>query len=344
MTSRASLLLVSPVFRGYWRAIAEAFRSRGFAVTPYLYDELNTVLARTHYKLHFELRGRLGSPTAMTQELSSYLSERAAHAVREHQPDIIVVIKGDVLNDRFWDEVDDSGAQTVTWFYDELRRMSFGDATSSALERRRAIATYSALDAAALSAYQGNELLATHLPLAFDNHLAYTSQATNEISFIGARYGEREQLLTALLRAGIPTRAYGRDWSHHLLDKLRTWSLHRPAIPASRDVGRAQAYGLMAGSTATMNVHADQDGFTMRTFEANGVGGLQLVDRSDVSDLYAPGEEILVFHDETELVELAQRAFRDRAWSEKIRAAAQQRTLTEHTFDHRVPILEEMWS
>lgn len=344
MTSRATLLLVSPVFRGYWQAIAEAFRRRGFNVTPYLYDELNALRARAHYKLRFELRGRLGSTSAMTDELSSYLSEKAAQAVRENHPDIIVVIKGDVLNDRFWDEVDDSGAQTVSWFYDELRRMSFTDAGAPALKRRRAIATYSALDADALKSKQRQDLAVVHLPLAFDCHLTYNRQANNEISFIGARYGDREQLLTTLLSAGVPVRAYGRDWSRHPVDKLRTWSLHRPAIPSSRDVDRAHAYGLMAGSTATINVHADQDGFTMRTFEANGVGGLQLVDRSDVSDLYAPGEEILVFHDETELVELAQRAFRDRAWSEKIRAAAQQRTLTEHTFDHRVPILEEMWS
>lgn len=344
MTSRASLLLVSPVFRGYWQAIAQAFRTRGFTVTPYLYDELSTLGARLHYKLLFELRGRLGSSTVMSQELSSYLSERAAQAVRENQPDIVVVIKGDVLNDRFWDEVDDSGARTVTWFYDELRRMSFGDATSSHLHRRRAIATYSALDAAALSAHQGPNLVVAHLPLAFDNHLSYTRQVNNEVSFIGARYGDREQLLTTLLSTGIPTRAYGRDWSHHPVDKLRTWSVRRPAIPASRDVGRAQAYGLMAGSTATMNVHANQDGFTMRTFEANGVGGLQLVDRPDVTDLYTPGEEVLVFRDASELTELAARAFTDHTWSEKIRRAAHKRTLAHHTFDHRVPILEELWN
>ena len=38
----------------------------------------------------------------------------------------------------------------------------------------------------------------------------------------------------------------------------------------------------MAGARANVNIHGDQDGFTMRTFETCGVGALQLVDRADV--------------------------------------------------------------
>ena len=136
---------------------------------------------------------------------------------------------------------------------------------------------------------------------------------------------------------------FGRDWSGHLVDRLRTWRVGAPPIPAGRDVSRADAYDLMTSSVATLNLHGDQDGFTMRTFEAAGVGGVELVDRTDLEGLYERGTEVLTWTTPEELTELCQRAVADAAWTDKIRAAARARTLAEHTFDHRVAVLEGAW-
>ena len=341
MNRPTRILLVSPQFRGYWQAIAHALSRRGHEVSTYLYDHRPTVAGRIDHKLRFELPDRIGR--AGTSALGAWTTQRAAEAVRQARPDVVVVIKGDVLGEEFWDAIDSCRAQTVTWFYDEIRRMTLAHATSEEFGRRRAIATYSGLDAADLSARLGQSTPVVHLPLAFDTSLPFVPRPSREVTFIGARYGDREPLLSALVSAGTPTRAYGRDWSRHPFDLLRTWSLRRPSIPADRDLDRAEAYGVMAGSQATINIHGDQDGFTMRTFEACGVGGLQLIDRADVTDLYEPGCELLVFTSAQELVELARRAAGDRAWSDRIRAAGQARTLAEHTFDARVPVLESLW-
>ncbi|HET8931717.1 MAG TPA: glycosyltransferase, partial [Acidimicrobiales bacterium] len=102
--------------------------------------------------------------------------------------------------------------------------------------------------------------------------------------------------------------------------------------------------GMMAGATATINVHGDQDGFTMRTFEASGVGALQLIDRPDVGMHYEPGVEILTFDSAAEISELVARAHREPRWATRIRAAARKRTLAEHTFAHRARELEDLWA
>lgn len=81
----------------------------------------------------------------------------------------------------------------------------------------------------------------------------------------------------------------------------------------------------------------------MRTFEAAGAGGVQLIDRADVTSLYDPGAEVLPFGSIDELIELARRAIADSAWAKGIRSAARQRTLAEHTFDHRVAAIESTW-
>ena len=56
-----------------------------------------------------------------------------------------------------------------------------------------------------------------------------------------------------------------------------------------------------------------------------------------------PGTEVLPWASEDELVDLCLRATRDPAGTQRIRVAARTRTLAEHTFDHRVAILEGAW-
>lgn len=92
----------------------------------------------------------------------------------------------------------------------------------------------------------------------------------------------------------------------------------------------------MCDAIAVLNVHgAGHDGFNPRTFEASGVGGLQIIDREDVSTYYEPGSEILVFHSVDEITELVERARNDIAWADGIRARARTRTLAQHTYAHR---------
>ena len=48
------LLLVSPVFHGYWQGIAQAFKQRGYTVLPYCYDRLENAAHRVEHKLKIE--------------------------------------------------------------------------------------------------------------------------------------------------------------------------------------------------------------------------------------------------------------------------------------------------
>ncbi len=90
-------------------------------------------------------------------------------------------------------------------------------------------------------------------------------------------------------------------------------------------------------------MHGDQDGFTMRTFEAAGVGGVQLVDRTDTAGLYATGSSWWASPHSRSSSTSADVPRSTLAWAESIRAAARERTLAEHTFDHRVEVLEASW-
>ncbi|GAA5108139.1 hypothetical protein GCM10023339_06830 [Alloalcanivorax gelatiniphagus] len=331
------ILLVAPAFHGYGESIAGALRRAGHQVDLHPYDRNETVADKLRTKLVHELPGRLGS-TAGERARETTLTARAVAAVRTTRPEVVVTVKGDVLGVDYWDAVDSSGARQLLWLYDELARMDLDDAV---LTSRPSIVSYSPHDVAAM---RDRGLRVEHVLDAFDHTIAFTPVPSDEVVFIGARYPDRTRLLEGLHHRGVPVRAYGRDWSRHPVDRIRTWQLRRPDdVPSARGVDRATAYGLTAGAAAALNSHTAQDGFTMRTYELPGTGSLQLIDRPDVDTLYEPGREVLVFTDLDELVGLCERARTDRRWAREIAARGRARTLAEHTFDHRVPLLEAAW-
>ncbi|HRW17355.1 MAG TPA: glycosyltransferase [Dermatophilaceae bacterium] len=344
------ILLVSPAFHGYWRAIAAALEARGHEVETLRYDAFDSPAAKLVNKLRYELPDRLGmgAGTGIVQAglgvpaLRAALTARAVQAVRDGSPEVVVVVKGDLLGPEFWGMLADRRLPRVLWLYDELRRTAFGspDEVVAALAGGP-VASYSPADTAALRA-AGIE--AHWLPLAYDhrNDPPPGPARVAEIVFVGARYAGREQVLAELVQAGLPVRAFGRQWSAHPWDRARTWRIDAPAVPAGRDVDRPAAYRTMQRAAATLNLHGDQDGLTMRTFEACGVGAVQLVDRP-TDGLFDEGVELARFDSPAELVELCRRALREPAWADRLRAAGRARALAEHTFDHRVAVLERLW-
>ncbi|MGA4670197.1 CgeB family protein [Propionibacteriaceae bacterium Y1923] len=330
------LLLVSPTFHGYWRSIESAFQQLGYDASTYCYDAAPKA-EKLWNKVRHELPAKLrGQQNHLSPDL---VSSRAAAAVRAARPDIVLVVRGDVLTTAFWGEVRELGAVPAMWLYDELRRMRYDPDTIGELA---AIATYSSADAAQL---RDKGVAALHVPLAFDPEVTPTPTGpTGEFSFIGARYGRREEYLQALVEAGLPVRAHGRDWSSHLVDRARTFRLDAPAVPAGRDLDLPDAYGVMKAGLGTLNVHGDQDGFTMRTFEASGVGAVQLVDRPEVEHYYDPGREVLVFTNPDELVRACRDVLAAPERMTTLREAAMARTRAEHTFVHRARSLEALWA
>lgn len=331
------ILLVVPAFHGYGRSIAAALERAGHSVRLHEYDLNPTPSRKVRHKLVHELPDRVIGGDFGKRRHADLMTAEAVTAMRETRPDVVLTVKGDALGPDYWRAVDESGARQLLWLYDELSRMTFDD---KVLASRPSIVSYSPNDVSTLSA---RGLRVAHVLDAFDHTIAFTPIPSDDVVFVGARYPDRERVLTRLHRSGIPVRAYGRDWSAHPIDRLRTWRLDSPDVPSARDVPRRTAYGITAGAVAALNSHTDQDGFTMRTYEIPGSGGLQLIDRPDVDQIYEPGEEVLVFSSEDELVELSRRAGTDRAWARRIAEKSRQRTLAEHTFDHRVPVLEAAW-
>lgn len=332
------LLVLAPAFHGYGDSIGDALSRRGYEVAVNHYDEVDSLLRKAWNKAVHELPSLVRTGPQQVQS-KRFATERALSRLREFRPDIVLVVRGDLLEHRFWDEASAGGRPVTVWLYDELRRMTYDPAGLAQVAR---IATYSREDARSL---RGRGIEALHVRTGFDDRrtAAAHSDACGLISFVGAPLPGRTAALTAMHAAGLPVLAWGRGWSDHPIDRARTWRLTRNPLPNSRDVPYDQALAIMRDSAATLNVHGDQDGFTMRTYEASAVGGVQLIDRPDVAELYEPGREILVFTDHEELVEIARRVVQHPGEFAGLRKRARERTLAEHTMVQRVQDLEQLW-
>ena len=335
MTGPAKILLIAPVFHGYSQSIANGFLQEGFRIDVHCYDHKKSFREKLTHKLTQELPAMIGLDRGPDNVA---MTAQAAQTVFRLKPDVTLVIRGDQFGDELFDALNAVGSKKYVWLWDEVRRTSH---TDELLDRYDHLISYSPLDTAAFNEAGRNCL---HVPNAFDPAMSPAPRHTNEVLFIGARYPRREELLTHVSAAGVPVRAIGRDWSRHPFDLARTWQITRPAVPSSRDIGRLESYALTAGAPAAINIHGDQDGFTMKTFEVPGVGGVQLIDREDVSEYYDPGTEVAVFRNEDELVELCQRAIRDDQWGDAMREAGRRRALAEHTWAHRAAKVAELWA
>ncbi|WDH79446.1 glycosyltransferase [Microbacterium esteraromaticum] len=322
------VLLVSPVFHGYWSAFDAALAAKGHEVTTHCYDAGGIANAMAH-----RLPG-----SSLDRRVRTQATRRAIAALGAARPDAVIVVKGDALGDEWWDALGSTRVRTALWLYDELERMDYDDATLGHVER---VFSYSPADVAAL---RTRGIRAAVLPDGFDSLTAFSVRPDDAVSFVGARYPERERLLRALAAGGERVVAYGREWSRHPWDVLRTRRWRSAGIRTHRDIDRATYFGTMAGSVATLNIHGDgHDGFSMRTFEAPGVGALQLIDRADVAQHYEVGTETLVFSTDDELHEHVQRARREPQWARQVREAGRRRTLAEHTLVHRMGEVMASW-
>jgi hypothetical protein len=107
-------------------------------------------------------------------------------------------------------------------------------------------------------------------------------------------------------------------------------------------------YRALARSRITLNRHinvAENNANNMRLYEATGVGTLLLTDRKDnLGELFKVGDEVIMYSSQEEAAELLHHYIAHPDEAAAIAEAGQKRTLSEHTYAHRmselVPLLE----
>lgn len=326
---------MTPAFHGLHEAIAHGLRQHDLRVSVIIYDARESLFSKIREKVRTDVPERLGLD--VLRSVRSRTTSRVGDALGDLDYDILLMVKGDVIDPQLVRDQSGRGKRTIIWLYDALVNTHHSIETLSCYD---VVASFSPSD---VRAFERAGLDARHVPLAADERFMRTPPVPvtgPDVVFFGARYDQRETWLEHMDRRRYSVMAYGRDWSRHPRDRIRSLSWHRPTFPTATDIPRAQIADVAGGALCVLNMHNHaQDGFNLRTFEVPGAAGLELIDRADVAQFYEPGREVLVYGDLDEAEELIARAKNEPEWAAGIRAAGWRRTLAEHTFTHRVAAL-----
>ena len=144
----------------------------------------------------------------------------------------------------------------------------------------------------------------------------------HDVSFVGARYGIREKIVTALRRAGIRVSAFGSGWEGGRI--------------AMEDVPRLFAQSKIILGVGTIGHCGDFYALKMRDFDGPMSGSLYLThDNPDLAMLYEPDREIATYASPGECVDKVQYFLREEAIRESMARAGRTRAARDHTWARR---------
>ena len=324
---------------GMWGGYQYGFEQAGCEVVTHIYDQRAGISDKATYVWQV-YRHKLQVGRTPFEVLRARFNAEVEQALRKHNYEAVVVFSGALIDPSLFSPLVDRGMPVVMWLEDQLDRHVFLDAESLSLYS--GVATFSPRDAKALRADGVNAHL---VPFGFDDRFrALGSPRLREVVFVGARDDYRSGFLENLTAQGVPVRAYGQQWSRNPIARIRDRQWSRPQVKGGPRVNYTKAKRVYWDGLAALNLHVPtQDLVNPRTFDIAGVGGLQLVDRSDSAEYYDPHQEILVFSSVSEAVDLVNRARNDPDWAQGIRVAARRRTLAEHTIGRRCRRMIELF-
>lgn len=264
------------------------------------------------------------------------LEGRLVKALDAHKPQLVIAMGGfgldanaiRALRSRY-------STRWVNWFPGDLRVVNPARQLAPAYDRMYLTGTDVAEEVK-----RGGVGHAVFLPLGCDPSVHKPLRAKGpfraNVVFAGEATPRREMLLNELVEFGLAV--WGASWK-----KTSLKDYCRGDLPTVDDYVRAYA-----GATVGINVHhvLDDDpahqgrGCNQRLFELSSIGVAQVVDaRADLALHFEDGREVLAFENPEQLRGQVKRALQEDAYRDRVANAARQRSLSNHTYMHRMSTL-----
>jgi spore maturation protein CgeB len=276
----------------------------------------------------FDLNAR---PSFLRRLRAGDLPKRIETILEERDPELIVVLGGGQLDEPVVDRLRArSRARWINWLPDDLRTVTGAAVLARPYDAIYAIGT----DVAAELSERLGRTVDT-LSLAADpsvyRPIRTRDQFRANVVFAGTATPRRERLLSELVEFGLAI--WGPGWRR---TSLKDYC--RGEVP-----GTEQYVNAYAGASVAVNIHhvavegdLPEASCNMRLFELASMGLAQVVDdRGDLARYFAPGREVEVFRDGTELRAMVRTLLEDPARAERLGHGARARLLRDHTWMHR---------
>jgi spore maturation protein CgeB len=337
-----------------------------FLITPtflWPHHHISDILARTlmemgHHVTIFTLKADRFHGETLTMEeqfaddhlrrVSGFMEEawRIPLLMDRERPDMILAVQGYLIPRQVLAEISARGVPAAAWFmdepYDTMRSAPIGrffthvfvqDSSSVEFHRRHGCPNTFFLPHGCDPAGVHSQFPALAEPV--------------DVALVGTPFPRRIELVKNLQEKGISVNCVGAGW-----EKVEGL----PAADRSKTLSLAEAAGLYRSARIVLNMHRAENDFTTNpgllaartpncsTFYIAGSGGFQLADdsRPELADFFSPGTEIVTCGSPREWVEKVQYFLGREGEREEISRLALSRSLSEHTYRHRLQSMLDM--
>ena len=238
------------------------------------------------------------------------VAPRLLRAIEAARPDLFLTLYGANIGARVLAELRTRGVATANWwlndpFQFERAASILPDYDFAFTNARYSVEAYAALGLKNVHFLPTACEPAVHRPLSGRASLC-------DISFAGDWSAMREQLVDALLRAGLDVRVFG-PWRRKLAKDSPVHARLEHGFFSPQRMAE-----IFAACKATLNIHTWRGrfdhGLNPRVFEAAACGVPQLVDyKKELDEIFDPAQRagMLIYRDDDELLRLARKATED---------------------------------
>lgn len=329
---KRKVLLIGPAYFNYNRSIASAFDPDKFELRIIDYTEEFGQITFSNKIAYFFSRKR----NTTTQKLLEKLNEYIIATYNHFRPDIVLVIKGDVICEKTVLEMNKS--KNILWMLDGI---SSKPLSLKMAEKMDAVFLFEKTEVEEVKKINANTF---YLPPAFDDQIFKKLQLKKDIDllFIGILYDSRIKLLEKIhvkfpqLKMKVYCKRY---WFYKTPFKYLK-SL-KDNVFINRFVTPAEANVLYNRTNICLNMHHKQSiyGINPRFFEILGSNSLQFVDRKPFIEEYFPDYNIYTYTTEEDLFDMiGQKFYNDIPWDDQTFYSTINK---HHTYRNRVDYILE---
>jgi spore maturation protein CgeB len=280
---------------------------------------------------------------ALQGHFALLMGEAIVEVARACSADLVLALAQAPLSEPALTRLRQLGIRTAFWFVENTRVLPYWRDVARHYDAFFAIQNGRVLEQIA----EAGAASAHYLPMACDpaRHHPVTLGAEERkrygaaISFAGAPYLNRRHVLGGVRDLGL--RVWGDGWESTVL---------AACVGEAGRFDTATLRKVVAATAVNLNLHSAEhvagldpqpDYVNPRTFEIAACGGFQLVDRRDPLPTLFAGDEMATFESVAHLRDRATHFLRHPEEAAAMAVKARARTLSEHTYEHRVLALFE---
>lgn len=321
------VLVVSPVFGG-------SFAIAHYAVSALVAEGANAeLLDMRSFADAYGDAERAGDARPFYRQTHAHIWA----AVERFDPDLVLALAQAPIKPRLLAKLRRTGVGTALWFVEHFQRFTSWRTVAAHYDHVFTIQREPFLTALREIGVESPQ----YLPVASDPGVHISPPAPVDatlrcrLAFFGTPHFNRIEAFASLTDLGLGL--WGEGW------ELVGEPLASCVRQAGRMLDELEERDVYWGADIVLNLHSRGQAETVfdfvnpRTFVAAGCGAFQLVDRRDcLGEHYELGTEVITYDSLAQLRGLVERFGADEAERRRIADAAQQRTLAEHRYEHRM--------